>query len=294
MISRRPFMLCALLGFLAVWPSAGGAEDTVAPGTAVIFVAGERSARSLMMVDPAQSQPVALADLPGADTQPAVGPQGQVAWISHDGKSWDLVEDGRMIADDGDMHLSPAYAPDGTLVAAVSGEAETSLYAFRDGSRVKLVSGGEGGLAVSPAFSPDGRRLAYVSNKDGLGQIYLISIQEGTETKVTATDARATDPAWSPDGQWLAFVLAETDICLIRPDGRDFRQLTRGQGENGHPGFSPDGRMIVFDSNRGGMSQLFVMEIDGGGQRPLLPEFSSPQSLPVWARAAPPPIAPAE
>lgn len=291
---RMAAVLLVAMTLLAVGdfrPAPAAADDLViAPGTNVVFVAGERAKRTIMMVDPAGGMPVVLADLKGGlDTQPTVGPQGQLAWIRKNGPDWELVENGRVVSG-GALHVSPTYRPDGVLVAAVSEEDATNIYAFEASVRSLVVAGGQGGLAVSPTFSPDGARLAYVSNQSDLGQIFVTEPGRGPGRRITSTPVRNTDPAWSPSGEHIAYVTAEKDICLVSPDGRNSRQLTRDQGANRDPDFSPDGRMIVFSSDRDGISRLYVMNVDGSGQRPLLPGFSQAQSLPVWTSAKPRPI----
>lgn len=293
-MSRASAALLISLALLLAWTSHPGpvaaGEIIIAPGTNLVFVAGERSKRSIMMVDPAGGMPVVLADLKGSmDTQPTVGPQGQLAWIRKNGPDWELVENGRVVSS-GPLHVSPAYRPDGVLVAAVSGEDATSIYAFDGSKRSLVVDGGQGGLAVSPTFSPDGSKLAYVSNQSDLGQIYVTEPGRSPGARISPAPVRNTDPVWSPAGEYIAYVTAEKDICLISPDGRNNRQLTRNQGVNRDPDFSPDGRMIVFSSDRDGVSRLYVMNIDGSGQRPLLPGFSAAQSLPVWTSVPPRPI----
>jgi len=242
-----------------------------------------------MAVDPAGGLARVLADTPGVmDTQPAVGPQGQLAWIRQNGPDWDLIENGRVVGT-GAMHLSPAYLPDGTLTASVSGMEDTSIYAFKSsGEKVLLVAGGEGGLAVSPTFSPDGRKAAYVSNQSNFAQIYIMDLNDpGRNRHLSSGPVRNTDPDWSPKDDYITFVTAEKDICIIKPDGGEFKQLTKDQGLNRDPSFSPDGRLIVFSSDRDGFWRLYVMNLDGSGQRPLLPSVTVSQSQPVWGTVAP-------
>lgn len=270
----------------AVTAETGGSD--ISPGTTVVFVAGEYPETAIMQVDPGVGLPTMVADLQdGPDIQPTVGPAGQVAWIRRNGSQWELVENARVISA-GEMHFSPAYRPDGALVAAVSEVNDTSLYVFQSGSRTLLIRGN--GIAVSPSFSPDGSRMAFVSDETGQGEIFVAATDGQAAVKLTASPKLSTDPAWSHTGEYIAFVADEADICLVRPDGSGRMQLTRNQGHNGRPNFSPDGQMIVFFSDRNGFDQLFVMNLDGSDQRPLLPGYSRPQSQPVWTSVKPSPI----
>lgn len=279
-----------LLAAVAAPPAPALAEDgSLVPGGFVVFAAGDRAKRNIMVVDPAGGMPKVLADTPGVmDTQPAVGPSGQLAWIRQNGTDWDLIENGRVLGS-GAMYLSPAYMPDGTLTAAISGEEETSIYAiYSSGEKKLLASGGASGLAVSPAFSPDGRRMAYVSNQSNFAQIYITDLGGGGGSRaLTSGPARSTDPDWSPKGEQIVFVLAEKDICLVNADGRNLKKLTSNQGLNRDPAFSPDGGQIVFTSDRDGYWRLYVMDLDGGGQRPLLPALAVNQTLPFWSAVPP-------
>ena len=57
-------------------------------------------------------------------------------------------------------------------------------------------------------------------------------------------------------------------VCVIRPDGSDFKVLTN-KGTNQDPSWSPDGRMITFTSNRDGSKRIFVMDAKGTVQTPV-------------------------
>jgi Tol biopolymer transport system component len=57
------------------------------------------------------------------------------------------------------------------------------------------------------------------------------------------------------------------DIYVAR--GGKVTRLTRDPAQDTTPSWSPDGRRIVFASNRGGRWRLFVMSASGSGQKPL-------------------------
>ena len=70
----------------------------------------------------------------------------------------------------------------------------------------------------------------------------------------------------------------------MNADGADERNLSRSAGFDGWPMWSPDGRWILFASNRGGrplVGELFVAAPDGSAVHRI---SSSPESLvqPAW------------
>ena len=253
-------------------------------GSQIIFASGPPATKNIMLTELGSDEAAQVAGhRRGPSTQPTLGPGGRKAWVHRNNKTWELVMDGRVVSS-GDAHMSPAFKPDGTVAAAVSGPQTTDIYAFSGRNRTRLTSAG--GINVSPAFSPDGSRMAYASDQGGVVTIYIAPAGGGPGQPLV-TGAKATDPAWSPTGEYIAFVSRETDVCIIRPDGTGLRQLTGGQGANQRPSFSPDGRMIVFSSTRNGKPQLFVMAANGDSQQPLMPDYGPPQEQPYWSPVMP-------
>jgi TolB protein len=253
-------------------------------GSQIIFASGTPSSKDIMMTELGGDDAVLLAGHKGGpSTQPTLGPGGRTAWVHRNDKKWELLVDGKVISG-GDLHLSPAFRPDGSVAAAVSNSNSTDIYLFNGRQKTLLIN--SGGISVSPTFSPDGSRMAYVSNQGGATSIFVAPASGGAGTPLTS-GAKATDPAWSPTGEFITFVTRETDICIVRPDGTGLRQLTGGQGVNHRPSFSPDGRMIVFSSTRNGRRQLFIMAANGDSQQPLMPDYKSDQEQPYWSPTMP-------
>jgi len=89
---------------------------------------------------------------------------------------------------------------------------------------------------------------------------------------------RIADPQLSPDGKWVAYEAGVVDLAanktvrhiwLVSADGGEPRQLTRGDGSDTRPRWSPDGRSLAFISTREGSSQVWILTFDGGDPRPL-------------------------
>ena len=60
-----------------------------------------------------------------------------------------------------------------------------------------------------------------------------------------------------------------SDIYIMDTDGKNTKRLTNDGSVNTHPRFSPDSRLIVFESSRNGNNEIYIMETDGGNQTRL-------------------------
>jgi Tol biopolymer transport system component len=99
-------------------------------------------------------------------------------------------------------------------------------------------------------------------------------------TRSLVDDIGLGSAAWSPDGQRLAVqrtIHDHADIFLLDAAGNVQARLTAPASalEKAHnnvaPTWSPDGRTILFLSDRDGAWRLYRMNADGSNQRPFLP-----------------------
>jgi TolB protein len=60
-------------------------------------------------------------------------------------------------------------------------------------------------------------------------------------------------------------------------------RLTDTQAIDTSPSFSPDGAQIVFESDRGGSQQIYVMSASGGGAKRISYGEGARYSTPVWS-----------
>jgi TolB protein len=62
---------------------------------------------------------------------------------------------------------------------------------------------------------------------------------------------------------------------------REYVQLTHGSGRNENPSWAPDGRHLVFASNRSGSMQIYTMLANGTQIKPLTTQGNNEK--PVWS-----------
>jgi Tol biopolymer transport system component len=87
--------------------------------------------------------------------------------------------------------------------------------------------------------------------------------------KPITSHGRGDEPTWSPHGKIVHWSYDDGNIWLIGSDGSNPRQLTSNSGFNANPRFSPDGRYIVFYSDRTGNGQIWRMDNQGDNLKQL-------------------------
>ena len=87
---------------------------------------------------------------------------------------------------------------------------------------------------------------------------------------------RPSDLHFSPDGARLACVVSEFNgskmmrhLWLLDVGRGEFRQFTFTQKSDWSPRWSPDGKALAFLSNRSGVTQVYVMRLEGGEADPI-------------------------
>jgi TolB protein len=128
-------------------------------------------------------------------------------------------------------------------------------------------------IEVSPSSSPDGKSMVYVSDSSAVPQLYIMSIDGTDSRRLTFEGNYNTTPEWSRAADLIVFtgiVGGRFQVYTIKPNGTELKQLT-DTGTNEEPSFSPDGRFITFTSDRDGVKGVYVMTVNGDGQRRLSP-----------------------
>ncbi len=159
-------------------------------------------------------------------------------------------------------------------------------------------------------FSPDGKTIIFQAEEKNTGnpfyQIFTLDLASGRTQRISPGVGKCTCAYFSPDGKKMIFASSHLDpearakqeaeyrqrdedrkagkrprykwdfdshmdIFEANLDGSRLRRLTDARGYDAEGSYSPDGKQIVFCSNRGDAKnlELYIMDSDGKNVRKL-------------------------
>ena len=132
-----------------------------------------------------------------------------------------------------------------------------------------------------PEWSPDGHSLLFgafpadtKNPQNSTSTIYVSDLSGRNRRKVATYHGVIQLPRWAPDEKRVAFQTytggGDANIIVIDPASGKSRTITHHDHPylDETPSWLPDGR-ILFQSNRTGQIEVWVMNADGSGQRQL-------------------------
>ncbi len=108
---------------------------------------------------------------------------------------------------------------------------------------------------------------------------YLWSVpREGGAARQLTTGGHEASPAFSPDGKWIAFSAnydGNRDVFVMPATGGEPKRLTWHPGQDGALGWTPDGKKVLFVSDRDAFAdttKFYTVPVEGGVA----------EALPMW------------
>ena len=100
---------------------------------------------------------------------------------------------------------------------------------------------------------------------------YLWSVpRDGGAARQLTTGGHESNPVFSPDGNWIAFSAnydGNRDVYVMPAAGGEPKRLTWYPGQDGALGWTPDGKRVLFLSDRDAyadMTRMYTVPMEGG------------------------------
>ena len=186
---------------------------------------------------------------------------------------------------------SPRWSPDGRRIAFLSNrDGNSEIYVMNaDGSGVTRLTDNEADDR-DLSWSLDGRRILFHSDRYSdrykerrvfVGYVMNADGSDVRERILNVFDVLGRRPKDHPR---TVYTSSEKDgASYIKVDTPDHSVITlTDSGADKSPRLSPDGRLIVFESERDGNWEIYVMNADGSDQTRLT-ENEAEDADPIWS-----------
>jgi tricorn protease len=180
-----------------------------------------------------------------------------------------------------------AWSPDGAKIVTISDRGnQTDVYVIDVKTKALTRITNDADTESDTHYAPDGKTVSfvkagtqpglYVAPADGSAPARRVAIGNGINNENYGLGI--TSHAWSPDSKWLAFVRTDRyenhDLWVVPTIGGEAVNVTRYPGYYGQPTFTPDGKKLLFISDRNALPGLFKVSLEN-------PEAAAPDAKPA-------------
>jgi Tol biopolymer transport system component len=178
----------------------------------------------------------------------------------------------------------PAISPNGRWIAYTRDKRQ-----YRSGHIVMMRVDGRGAKAITrgtsddwyPTWSADSRRLVY----DRYYTLYVID-RDGRHNHGLEPQVEGGEAYWARDGTvyYDNYDDDNPEVGAVGSDGNNFKLLTEAPDDaDVEPSWSPDGTQLLYQSDRTGDDEIWVMRPDGSGKRNITQAPRADDRLPAWS-----------
>jgi len=205
--------------------------------------------------------------------QPAVSPDGKfIAFITpgHAGLKRiavaplnDLRQVEILTGDDDGLwdHREPAWSPDSRTICYAD-QRDLWLVPGEGGPAIRLTA--DAAPDFEPTWSPDGRYVIFASTREDSMALWSIPAKGGEPVRLTAGTSGERSPSVASHLPWLAYCTCDSNANAVVMDRRTGERLVLPSSKNEtFPILTPDGRAVIFHSDRSGGSELWLQPLNG-------------------------------
>jgi Tol biopolymer transport system component len=194
------------------------------------------------------------------------------------------------------------WSPQSDKLAFVSSNNGQDELRLIDIKKKKLLKTYRPGLSsvYSPDWSSNGADIVFCGTDKGYSDLFIYNIGSGSLTRLTKDIFPEADPRFTRDGRGIVF--SRQDTCgTARQSALDRRknpvqlwyidladthstQLTFSLGRKKAPCFSPDGKFIMYVSDRNGIDNLYIAPLKNPDSAKALTDVIGGISDPDWAK----------
>ncbi len=231
---------------------------------------------------------------------PTLSPNGdQIAYLSDrdgyadiylmdavDGKILRKIVSGEKTPDLEELHwLSPGmcWSPDGKkiVISAKASDNDALMVIDAASGTIEKYKWNDLEGVFGGNFSPDGKKITFAGMRSGQSDIYVFNLETKERLKITDDIFSDSKPSFSPDGLKIAFVsdrgsadipsgrmkkaefdFSQTDIFVMNAAGGGIERITTDPMNDDWPQWSPDQKKLIFTSDRNGVSNLFIADLE--------------------------------
>ena len=169
---------------------------------------------------------------------------------------------------------SPIWSPDGKQFAyywfdKVEEKCEFHI-ANTDGTNDQVIEKGKNAL-YPVAWSPDGNYILCANQgEDGSGEGVLFSVKDRRSKILKRSKKKVSGANFSSDSKYIVYAMQQTedsvenDIYLMSIDGSIDKKIINNAANDTNPQYSPDGKQLIFLSDRHGTIDLWKIRIENG------------------------------
>ena len=202
----------------------------------------------------------------------ALNPKGDVAAFVVRDEIWTVpvkkgkgpnANDAVQLTDWAGLDAQPLWTPDGKSLLFVSDRNGPSRLFRMDVVTKSVVAVSTGGDVAEVRIAPDKRKASFWQTGAD-GGLYTVSLTGGTPTRVFGKPGQGVGTYdWSPDGRYVAYLdtlrrsgyyywQSTNDVFILDTASGKTVNVTRLSANHGAPKWTPDGKYLLFASDREG------------------------------------------